>query len=422
MKKQRVGLWKRFRTAAMVVLLVSMFAVCFCGLGLVSSAEAELPVGGVQSLSFAEDVGISYDSTGKYWAKAYDGASAIDPEKVMLSVVGQTDANKPTVISADFIAANTLDAQKDVGAARIRIVYEWDGVEREYTAPARIEKKHLAWENVSLDVHFTYDPAKGVYNHVFNDAELSAVKVSSLRGVIAADAEKLSVGTVNAISVSAADAVEVLTSGDALRLYTSAVLTGEAASNYVLENIEVNVNVDPYKITEVIWGIDGVAADGTFEFSYGDEDAYLITAVGKIGEGHYRELIVKVKGADVTLSQADAQTYGAVSDVPYVLYAESANPAFFVLDGSFETSVTVNRAECVISVSDVVFQQDAEHEPEFYYFPIQNPDNNVPAAVFTRIAYKFTLDGVNFVDAPNAPGVYTVHFVLHPHDEANYTL
>lgn len=422
MKNQHKNQWKRLRIVTMTVLLVSVLVACFCGLSLISSADTVTSAGVVESFSFAEDTGISYDAAGKYWAKTYDGESAIAPEKVVLKVVGQTEDNAPSVISAGFIAANTQDAQAGVGIARVRIVYEWNGEEMEFTAPARIEKKLLTWKDVSLAVGFTYDPETGVYNHTFTDAETSALKVSALEGVAAADAEKLSIGAVNAISVTATDAVGVLTSGEALRIYTSAVLMGEAAPNYALENIEVKVNVAPYKITEVIWGIDGVAAEDAFVFSYGDADAYLITAIGKIGENDYRELIVKVKGADVTLPQADEATYGAASETPYVLYAESANPEFYVLDGAFETNVTVNRAECVISVSDIVFQQDAEHEPEFYYFPIQNPDNNVPASVFTGITYKYTLDGENFVNLPSVPGVYTVHFALNPADEANYTL
>lgn len=419
MKNQRMQILRR---AARVGALAFLLVACFCVLAFAVSADVATSAGGVESLSFAERVGVSYDSTAKCWTKTYDGTSEIDPADVKLVVAGQTEENAPVVISADFVAANTFDPQSDAGVARIYVVYEWEGVRLEYTAPARIEKKLLTWGELSLDILFTYDPEKTAYTHTFAAEELADVTVSSLKGVVAGDAEGLSVGAVNPIAVDATEVIEALQSKEALRMYTSCVLSGAAASNYVLEGIEVNVAAAPCKITEVIWGIDGAATEEPFAFSYGDGDAYLITAVGKIGENDYRELIVKVKGADVTLSQADAQTYGAVREAPYVLYAESATPDFFVLDGSFETSVTIARAECVISVSDIVFTQDAEHTPEFYYLPVQNPDNNVPAEVFSRIGKKFTLDGVNFVDAIKEVGVYTVQFFLHPDDAKSYSL
>lgn len=422
MKNQRMRQLQSLRALASVAIVALLLALCVCALSLSAFAQSPSAEGGVASLDFAEGVGVFYDPTAKYWGKTYDGTSVIDPEKVSLTVVGQTETKVPTVISAGFIAPNTADAQKDVGVARLYIVYEWDGVEREYTAPARIEKRLLTWKELSLNVRFTYDPVKTSYVHTFGADELSSVTLAALDGVLPEDADRLSLGAVSAVTLSAAEAVESLTAGTSRRTYASCVLSGAAAANYTLAGIEVDVAVDPCKITEVIWGIDGVPAEDALVFAYGDRDAYLVSAVGKIGEGEYRELIVKVKGADVTLDRADLATYGDVREAPYVLYAESANPAFFVLDGSFEANVTIERAECVISAADATFTKDAEHSPEFYAFPIQNPENNVPAEVFARIGYKFTVDGVNFVDSIGEVGDYTVQFFLHPDDEARYTL
>ena len=422
MKNQHMRRMQNLRVTMRVSLLVLLLVACFCVLALVSSADAADAAGGVKSLSFAENAGVSYDQTAKYWTKTYDGAAEIDPADVRLVVEGQTEDRQPVVISAGFVAANTFDPQINAGAARLRVVYEWGGVTLEYTAPARIEKKLLVWNDVSLDVLFTYDPEKTTYTYAFDTEELDDVALSSLAGVIAGDAEGLSLGAVNPIALDVAEVIEMLQSKKTIRLYTSCVLSGAAASNYILEGIEVNVAATPCKITEVIWGIDGTATEAPFSFAYGDEDAYLITAVGKIGEADYHELIVKVKGASVTLSQADAEAYGAVREDAYVLYAESASPEFFVLDGSFEIPVTIKRAECVISVADMVIEKDAESEHETYFLPIQNPDNNVPAEVFLRIGRRFTLDGVNFADEMSETGVYTVEFFLHPDDAKNYSL
>lgn len=422
MENQRMSRVRRMLAATRAAVLILALALCLCALATVAFAESAVPTGGVESISFADGVGVAYDSAAKYWGKTYDGTSEISPEDVILTVAGQTEEKQPVVISAGFIAANTSDPQSGAGVARLRIVYEWDGVEREYTAPARIGKKLLSWKELVLETRFTYDPARTSYIYTPSADELSSVTVASLVGVLEGDAEKLSLGAVESVTVSDAEVTAALSKKETLRLYTSCVLSGEAAPNYMLEGIEVRVAVDPCRITEVLWGIDGNTAEGALEFSYGDADAYLITAVGKIGESDFRELIVKVKGADVTLAQADESVYGAVREEPYVLYAESATPDFFVLDGTFETPVTFRRAECVISVSDAVFEQDAEHNLPFYYLPIQNPDGNVPARVFVRIGYKFTQDGVTFVDAISEPGEYTVHFFLHPDDEASYSL
>lgn len=422
MKNQRMSQLQRFRTVVSGAIVALLLVLCTCALSLAAFAESPSATGGVASLSFAEDVGVSYDSVAKYWGKTYDGTAVIDPGKVALTVVGQSETKMPSVISAGFIAPNTADAQTDVGVARLHVVYEWDGVEREYTAPARIEKRLLTWKDLSLNVCFTYDPAKTSYTHTFGEAELSSVTLAALEGVLEKDKDQLSLGKVGALTLDATEAIAALTEGKQIRVYSSCALSGAAASNYMLEGIEVLVGVDPCRITEVIWGIDGISAVGPFEFAYGDENAYLITAVGKVGEGDYRELVVKVKGADVTPDRADLAIYGDVREESYVLYAESANPAFYVLDGEFETSVTVVRAECVISAADVTFTKDAEHGLEFYELPIKNPDSNVPAEVFARIGYKFSTDGVNFVDRVTETGTYNVHIFLHPDDEARYTL
>ena len=425
MKNQHFGAFHKTFVAGRVLFLLMLVTVFLCAFSLGASAEDPFDpmAGAVYSVSFAEESGIAYNQDITCWVKEYDGESFVDLSHVNLEIYGETDTKKATLISAQFLNTAGTEAAVDVGDAILRVSYEWDGTVMEYDVPAKIAKKRLSWNNYSIEADLHYNANKPIHTHTFTSADIAAIPQNALVGILPGDAGSVSVGAINSVSLSASEISGGVIMGHGIRTYTSVVLIGERAFNYSVDNMEIKFNVLPMTITEVVWGIDGEPIkDGKFEFFYGDEDSLRITAMGKIGEDSYRELTVMLKGTKMTLDQAAGTLYGFVSDKPYVLCAVSPESRLFVLDGTFEASVTFEKALCIIGAEDVTFQSDAEHSPIFYPIPITNIDGNVPADVFARIKYQFTLDGKTFTSMPDGPGEYTVVFSLDPSDAENYTL
>ena len=99
MKHQQIQLACK-RNVIRLVALVAMLAVMACGM-ILSISAANV----AESVTFATDSGIEFDSQTNRWVKTYDGQTAIDPGKVIVKV-----NNAPvTVEKAEFDSANVAD-------------------------------------------------------------------------------------------------------------------------------------------------------------------------------------------------------------------------------------------------------------------------------------------------------------------------
>ena len=423
MKNQHVSTIRKIGTVLLTAMMVAVLALCL-SLTAFAAEAGSAPAGTFSKVTFAKESGIVYHSAVGIYTKVYDGASQIDPAHIQLEVVGQTDEKKPTDVSASFVSPTKTDPQSSVGEAKICITYKWEGVQKQEYLSARINARNLSWGDFSLTLPLTYDPTPGItsYQHAFTEEELASVSVDSLVGILPEDAGKLSILSIEKVSVSTADFNTALNDGTTLRKHLKVTLDGEKKLNYTVNDLDVVIDPTPIQFTEVIWKVNGENANGPLEFSYGDTASRLITAVGKINETTYLDMVVTVKGTELPPLLADEATYGAVKEGAYVLVATSSDPVHYALSGAGELSVTFKKAVCEIQVKDAVFEGDAEHEPTFYPLSIVGMDKTIPHDVLTRIKYSYTLDGKTFVDVPSAPGKYTVHFSLAEEDAKNYTL
>ena len=421
MKKQCAGSLCKFLALSLTVILIAVLSACFA---ICVSAENGVEEGALLGFSFAPESGIVKDDQGVY-AKSYDGTAEIDPSHVILTVEGETDQKKPTDVTACFLSPSKTEKQSGVGESLICITYKWEGVEQTpIYINARINTKNLSWKGDSLDVAVVFDPenTKNEYHCKLTKDELAAVKVESLVGVASSDAGKIAISTVGDLYIGVDEFNQALRTGKTLTKPVEVTLKGESAINYTCDNFEVTVVPTPAEIDEVIWYVDGKKADGALEFTYGDKASRLITAVGRIGEDTFVDLVVKIEGTDQSLALAEDKAYGAVRDEAYVLYAVGANSAYYALKDENKIKVTFEKAICEIVVSDCVFDGDADHTPVFYPLPITLPEGAVPATVLARIKCEYTKDGKTFTDAPSEPGTYTVRFILGEEDAQNYVL
>ena len=423
MKNQHTSALRKTGTAVLTALLIAVLSVC---LTLVAYAIPSLPTpeGTMTGVSFASESGIVYYSSNGSYAKVYDGTAQIDPDYIQLKVVGETAEKKPTDVSAYFVTPTKTEQQSDVGEAKICISYKWAGVEKKEYLPASITPKSISFGDFSLDLTLSYDPTPGknAYQYTLSEGELALVKEKGLSGVLSSDADQISLLSAETLNIDAKDFNDALIAGASLHRHLKVTLGGSKQINYTISDLDVTVAVAPLQITEVVWSVNGVAVAEAPSFSYGDSNSRLITAVGRIDDQTFLDMIVKVKGSDLTLALADEATYGAVRGEAYVLEAINPDPVHYVLASEAELDVTFTKAICEIQVQDAVFAGDAEHAPTFYPLPIADVNQRIPTDVLSRIQYRYTLDGVNFTDAPTAPGKYTVHIALDEADTQNYEL
>ncbi len=423
MKNQHVSILRKTGSVLLAALLIALVSVCLT-LATFADALDPTPAGTLSEISFAGESGIIYHSNVATYAKAYDGKSQIDPAHIQLTVVGQTAQKKPTDVSAYFVTPAKTERQSDVGEAKICVTYKWEGVLKKEYLSARINRRVLSFGDFSLALSMTYDPTptKTAYQYALSAEELALASEKALSGVVPSDAGKVTLVSVEKVNVSVDDFNRALNEGTPLQKHLKATLGGDRMMNYALADLDVTVKAAPIQITEVIWKSAGKDVKDVLEFSYGDENSRLITAAGKLGDGTFLDLIVKIKGTDLTLQLADDAAWGAVREEAYVLEAFSSDPVHYALTGAEELEVSFQKAVCEIKVKDAVFAGDAEHEPSFYPLAIVGAGDKTPHDVLSRIQYTYTLDGKTFVDAPSAPGKYTVHIALDAADAKNYTL
>lgn len=423
MKNQHASILRKMGSVLLSALLIAVISVC-CTLAVSAADGRATPEGMLSKITFAADSGIVYHSDVAVYTKVYDGASQIDPAHIRLEVVGETEQKKPTNVEAYFVSPTKTERQSDVGEAKLCVSYQWEGTQKKEYFSARITPKRLSFGDFVLSIPMCYDPAptKTSYQYTLSEAELAQVSDRALGGVISADAGKVTVLSVGTVNISVDEFNGALNTGASLQKHLKVTLGGEKMMNYTLGDLDVTVLPTPIQITEVIWRLAGTEVTEALIFSYGDENSRAITAVGKLENGSFLDLIVKIKGTDLTLALADSKAWGEVREEAYVLEAVSSDPVHYALSGTQELEVSFEKAICEIEIEDTVFAGDAEHTPTLYLPSVVGVSDAVPADVTARIKYSYTLDGKTFVDAPNAPGKYTVQISLDEADTANYIL
>ena len=244
MKHQQIQLASK-RNVIRLVALVAMLAVMACGMILsISAADA------VESVTFAAESGIEFDSQTNLWVKTYDGQTEINP--VLMSV--KVNNTTVTVEKAEFDSANVADVTC--------ITVTYDGG-KTLVLPAAIKPAELTWGGAAtVTVTYNATEAKDGY----------ANKAVNVENVTLKDANGTDVAfKAPSVSFVAQDVVKV---GDGVYAYAQVELE-TPNSNYVVAPLKVQVVVNPIAIETITWvGVEG-------PFTYGDD----LTGIKALGNG-----------------------------------------------------------------------------------------------------------------------------------------
>ena len=348
MKHQQIQLASK-QNVIRLVALVAMLAVMVCGM-VISISAASAP----ETVTFAVDSGIEFDSVTNRWVKTYDGETEINPSQVTVKV-NNTPVN---VEAAAFDSANVEDA------TRITITYDGG---KTLVLPAAINRLTLTWVGqgtASVD----YD-ATGSYSNVAVDT--TGV---SLSGVIGTQNVSFDSGNVKVSFVAQNPGATVE--------YADVALTGTDAANYAIDPLKVNVTVNQIVIDTITW----VGTDGPFTF--GDD----LTGIRALGNGTIPMVL--------TVTNATANGCTFVASAPNALYNVTAT----------NTTATIAIANKVYNVvlngAEYLDNGDLLNAGVGYQLVVEG--ENVPSDILAQIVYKYYDANGNEVAKVTKPGVYTV--------------
>ena len=339
------------RNVIRLVALVAMLAVMACGM-ILSINAANV----AESVTFAADSGIEFDSQTNRWVKTYDGETVIDPAKVIVKV-----NNAPvTVEKAEFDSANVADV------TCITITY---GGGKIITLPATIKPLTLTWEGTGAAT-VVYNTAGTSYTDVAVDTT-----GASLKGIIGN--QEVTFGA-SKVSFVAEDLENVVA-------YANVVLTGKDAANYTVEPLKVNVTVNKIAIETITW--EGLKSSYTF----GDD----LTGIKALGNGTIPMVI--------TVTEETADGCKLVATAPNGLYTVTATNTTQNITFAKKTyNVVLNGAE-------ILDNGELLNAGLGYQLVVEGANGEfVPTDILSQIVYKYYDANGNAVAKVTEPGVYTV--------------
>ena len=350
MKHQQIQLACK-RNVIRLVALVAMLAVMACGM-ILSISAANV----AESVTFATDSGIEFDSQTNRWVKTYDGQTAIDPGKVIVKV-----NNAPvTVEKAEFDSANVADVTC--------ITVTYDGG-KTLTLPAAIKPLTLTWEGTGT-ASVVYNTASSSYT----DIAVDTANVS-LKGVI--NNQEVTFGQTK---------VSFVVNGlENVVAYANVVLTGKDAANYTVDPLKVNVTVAPIAIDSITW--EGLKSSYTF----GDD----LTGIKALGNGTIPMII--------TVTDDSANGCKLVASAPNGLYTVTATNT--TQEITFQKKVY----NVVLNGAEILDNGDLLNGGMGYQLVVEGANGEfVPTEILSQIVYKYYDANGNEVAKVTKPGVYTV--------------
>ena len=350
MKHQQIQLACK-RNVIRLVALVAMLAVMACGM-ILSISAANV----AESVTFATDSGIEFDSQTNRWVKTYDGQTAIDPGKVIVKV-----NNAPvTVEKAEFDSANVADVTC--------ITVTYDGG-KTLTLPAAIKPLTLTWEGTGT-ASVVYNTASSSYT----DIAVDTANVS-LKGVI--NNQEVTFGQTK---------VSFVVNGlENVVAYANVVLTGKDAANYTVDPLKVNVTVAPIAIDSITW--EGLKSSYTF----GDD----LTGIKALGNGTIPMII--------TVTDDSADGCKLVASAPNGLYTVTATNT--TQEITFQKKVY----NVVLNGAEILDNGDLLNGGMGYQLVVEGANGEfVPTEILSQIVYKYYDANGNEVAKVTKPGVYTV--------------
>ncbi len=350
MKHQQIQLACK-RNVIRLVALVAMLAVMACGM-ILSISAANV----AESVTFATDSGIEFDSQTNRWVKTYDGQTAIDPGKVIVKV-----NNAPvTVEKAEFDSANVADVTC--------ITVTYDGG-KTLTLPAAIKPLTLTWEGTGT-ASVVYNTASSSYT----DIAVDTANVS-LKGVI--NNQEVTFGQTK---------VSFVVNGlENVVAYANVVLTGKDAANYTVDPLKVNVTVAPIAIDSINW--EGLKSSYTF----GDD----LTGIKALGNGTIPMII--------TVTDDSADGCKLVASAPNGLYTVTATNT--TQEITFQKKVY----NVVLNGAEILDNGDLLNGGMGYQLVVEGANGEfVPTEILSQIVYKYYDANGNEVAKVTKPGVYTV--------------
>ena len=350
MKHQQIQLACK-RNVIRLVALVAMLAVMACGM-ILSISAANV----AESVTFATDSGIEFDSQTNRWVKTYDGQTAIDPGKVIVKV-----NNAPvTVEKAEFDSANVADVTC--------ITVTYDGG-KTLTLPAAIKPLTLTWKGTAT-ASVVYNTASSSYT----DIAVDTANVS-LKGVI--NNQEVTFGQTK---------VSFVVNGlENVVAYANVVLTGKDAANYTVDPLKVNVTVAPIAIDSITW--EGLKSSYTF----GDD----LTGIKALGNGTIPMII--------TVTDDSADGCKLVASAPNGLYTVTATNT--TQEITFQKKVY----NVVLNGAEILDNGDLLNGGMGYQLVVEGANGEfVPTEILSQIVYKYYDANGNEVAKVTKPGVYTV--------------
>ena len=350
MKHQQIQLACK-RNVIRLVALVAMLAVMACGM-ILSISAANV----AESVTFATDSGIEFDSQTNRWVKTYDGQTAIDPGKVIVKV-----NNAPvTVEKAEFDSANVADVTC--------ITVTYDGG-KTLTLPAAIKPLTLTWEGTGT-ASVVYNTASSSYT----DIAVDTANVS-LKGVI--NNQEVTFGQTK---------VSFVVNGlENVVAYANVVLTGKDAANYTVDPLKVNVTVAPIAIDSITW--EGLKSSYTF----GDD----LTGIKALGNGTIPMII--------TVTDDSANGCKLVASAPNGLYTVTATNT--TQEITFQKKVY----NVVLNGAEILDNGELLNGGMGYQLVVEGANGEfVPTEILSQIVYKYYDANGNEVAKVTKPGVYTV--------------
>ena len=350
MKHQQIQLACK-RNVIRLVALVAMLAVMACGM-ILSISAANV----AESVTFATDSGIEFDSQTNRWVKTYDGQTAIDPGKVIVKV-----NNAPvTVEKAEFDSANVADVTC--------ITVTYDGG-KTLTLPAAIKPLTLTWKGTGT-ASVVYNTASSSYT----DIAVDTANVS-LKGVI--NNQEVTFGQTK---------VSFVVNGlENVVAYANVVLTGKDAANYTVDPLKVNVTVAPIAIDSITW--EGLKSSYTF----GDD----LTGIKALGNGTIPMII--------TVTDDSADGCKLVASAPNGLYTVTATNT--TQEITFQKKVY----NVVLNGAEILDNGDLLNGGMGYQLVVEGANGEfVPTEILSQIVYKYYDANGNEVAKVTKPGVYTV--------------
>lgn len=278
-KMRRIGFLK-------LVTVALVLAAMLCCFSILTSAD-EAP-----AMSLADHFTIGMTNANGAYEKTYDGTTdaditlndagraqlsammtALSPEELLLVDLDVAASfNSANVAEATEITVTfTAVAKDDTAAAQDAVAKATKDLPDPIVLPGKIAPKALAWNYAtgsSVALNGQYVAGQSAYSFTLNAADLPALAIENAPA-FAEPTVSVTIQNVQASNLGTA--------------FAQTVTVALADPNYVAEPLQVTATFKPIEITKIVWNGNEAASKPTF--TYGDANAYQLSAVGVAADG-----------------------------------------------------------------------------------------------------------------------------------------